>query len=344
MKKILALLFCFVYATLHSQSSIDLSFLEIGVFENDPQVKAKRIKKVTLINNVDNEKATSYSNWYNINGELTKRVEYFSKADSLDTNIHRSGRDTFTVIQKINRAKVFSNNSGYSFLQEMTTADNSLPFVTIENSYIRGKDSTFTSILYIDGVLKDSSHGLNLTFAPLDVFDVPDKFILRGDSSYKEDTLIISETRTDLGFKKTIRNKYYNKLNSLIKATVKSYNDDDSLVHNVVILRKYDFKNRLILYEATAGIPLHYEESTEFKYDDKTGTVIVIEKDRYFGSAINTDLYDTLGRKLKAEQKFPSRNKKLDWRYEYKNGLLTKVKRLTNNVLVGVGEYYYILY
>lgn len=85
-------------------------------------------------------------------------------------------------------------------------------------------------------MLKDSSNGLRLTFAPLPIFDVADDIIINGDSSYKGDTLIISETRTDNGAKKTIRNKYYNKLNNLIKVTGKFYNDNDSLVHNFLIL------------------------------------------------------------------------------------------------------------
>ncbi len=344
-KIILVLLFCLAYAKTHSQSAIDLTFIEIGVFENDPKVKEKRIKKITSTNNIDNKKTVLYTNWYNINGELIKRVEYVSKSDSLVTEIHRNCSDSFTVIQRVSRTKVFSNNSDYTFLQEMTKADNSLPFVAIKNFYTRRADSTFTSILYVDGVLKDSSNGLRLTFAPLPIFDVADDIIINGDSSYKGDTLIISETRTDNGAKKTIRNKYYNKLNNLIKVTGKFYNDNDSLVHNFLILRDYDFKNRLILYEASAGIPLQYEKSTEFKYDDKIGMVTIIKKDRYYGSPINTQVYDKLGRLLKVEQYFPSRNRKLNWRYVYdKNSLLMKVEKLINGELGSVGEYSYEFY
>lgn len=47
--------------------------------------KKSGLKKITSTNNIDNKKTVLYTNWYNINGELIKRVEYVSKSDSLVT-------------------------------------------------------------------------------------------------------------------------------------------------------------------------------------------------------------------------------------------------------------------
>ncbi|MFT3701713.1 MAG: hypothetical protein QM802_05060 [Agriterribacter sp.] len=218
----------------------------------------------------DSMVVTSHT-WFNKEGIIVKDIQYYN-LDSFTKTVTILPGNIFVVAYMADAKTLFSQTYFSEFPKELEKAKKeNWPFI-LRITYILEADSSFAIIKEANGERMDSSH-----YTPYDakkemLNDSLYSYHPPKDSSYSKDTLIVmSVDDVSNPAQRKISKLYY--LNKGVNCVKEAYtiHQGDSLVHQGLVKRQYDKKNRLIYTSEHIGPPWRTTRIERTTYNQSGG-------------------------------------------------------------------------
>lgn len=258
-----------------AQSSFDISnLLELKITRPDSLAKKYHIKSIFIYEvNANHERKICQIKKYDQNGYLKTIVRYDSSdlKGIITIKYGKKGNNVFTAITNMNRMSVV-NASAYTFLggfrAYLDNLNRSRNDMIAKSVYKVNQDLSLEIITIVDGEKKDSIHDASLLYIPS---KGTSNEILKGDTTYVGDSLVISFKENAGGNEKMIGKRFYiKKAKKPVKLEFIKY-IGDSLTFFSGQVWQYDKLDRPIFYGEYQGPPYKLFMSEETVYNDTTG-------------------------------------------------------------------------